>query len=329
MPKLPRWASFALLPFAAFCDGAAYYGMRTALFVYFLDAGQEPEQVSARLAAAGLANLAATAIAGGVAIAIGPWVGGAIGAGAMLAGALALGVLPVEVAGLGVFLISAGHGAVRVSMFGAGARAFPDFRTEQLRNATFLLMYGATNLAAGPLHVTKVDVPSLVAIGVGFLLVSAGLVTLLGAESVEDAMYRELDEEVGLKPDQVVVLGRTRGWLRYRLPARFIRRSEQPVCIGQKQKWFLLRLTAPDSAVTLDAHPDPEFDAWRWVRYWHPLREVVYFKRQVYEQALNELAPLLYPDGAPTPDDAAHRQHPMREPSADARRAGYLRQRRR
>ena len=114
-------------------------------------------------------------------------------------------------------------------------------------------------------------------------------------ESVEAAMFRELDEEVGLKPDHVVVLGRTRSWLRYRLPARFIRRSESPVCIGQKQKWFLLRLTAPDSAVTLDAHPDPEFDHWRWVNYWYPVSAVVDFKRDVYRAALAELLPALAP----------------------------------
>jgi putative (di)nucleoside polyphosphate hydrolase len=148
-------------------------------------------------------------------------------------------------------------------------------------------------------------------------------------ESPLDAMYRELEEEVGLKAEQVSVLGCTRGWLRYRLPKRFIRRHCGPICIGQKQVWFMLRVNCQEGDFCLDRCEKPEFDAWRWVRYWHPLREVVYFKRQVYEQALNELAPLLYPDGAPTPDDAAHRQHPMREPSADARRAGYLRQRRR
>ncbi|MBT4855088.1 MAG: RNA pyrophosphohydrolase, partial [Halieaceae bacterium] len=86
-----------------------------------------------------------------------------------------------------------------------------------------------------------------------------------GGESPEQAMYRELDEEVGLQPDDVSVLGQTSDWLRYRLPERYVRRRERPVCIGQKQRWFLLRLTADDAAVKLDAHPKPEFDDWRWV----------------------------------------------------------------
>jgi len=114
-------------------------------------------------------------------------------------------------------------------------------------------------------------------------------------ESVEQAMYRELDEEMGLTADSVEVLGKTRSWHRYQLPARYIRKYETPVCIGQKQRWFLLRLTAADSAVRVDAHPKPEFQSWRWVNYWYPLAAVVDFKREVYRSALTELLPFLLP----------------------------------
>lgn len=113
-------------------------------------------------------------------------------------------------------------------------------------------------------------------------------------------MFRELQEEVGLLSQQVTVLGSTKSWLRYRLPKRFIRRHCGPICIGQKQVWFLLRVNCGEDSFCLDHSEKPEFDAWRWVRYWQPLREVVYFKRRVYLQALEELAPLLYPEGAPT-----------------------------
>ena len=118
-------------------------------------------------------------------------------------------------------------------------------------------------------------------------------------ESPEEAMFRELEEEVGLQPGQVEILGSTKHWLRYRLPKRFIRRNCHPVCIGQKQIWFLLRARCTESDFCFDSTPKPEFDAWRWVKYWQPVREVVYFKRRVYSQALEELAPLLYPDGVP------------------------------
>lgn len=112
-------------------------------------------------------------------------------------------------------------------------------------------------------------------------------------------MYRELLEEVGLKPEQVAVLGSTRDWLKYRLPDRYIRRNCEPLCIGQKQIWFLLKALCGEEAFRLDRSETPEFEDWRWVRYWQPVREVIYFKRQVYTRALEELAPLLYPEGTP------------------------------
>ena len=112
-------------------------------------------------------------------------------------------------------------------------------------------------------------------------------------ESPEQAMFRELAEEVGLRPEHVQVIGSTRGWLRYRLPRRLIRESCQQVCIGQKQIWFLLRMRCNEEAVQLDLSERPEFDHWQWVDYWYPLRAVVPFKRHVYWRALHDLAPLL------------------------------------
>ena len=113
------------------------------------------------------------------------------------------------------------------------------------------------------------------------------------SETPQQAMYRELEEEVGLASEHVEILGSTRGWLRYRLPERFIRHSQQPLCIGQKQVWFMLRLISEENNVRLDLSNKPEFDHWRWVDYWYPLSEVVPFKRKVYQKALNELAPLV------------------------------------
>lgn len=110
-------------------------------------------------------------------------------------------------------------------------------------------------------------------------------------ESPEDALFRELHEEVGLTEADVSVLACTGGWLRYRLPSRMVRRNSSPVCIGQKQKWFLLR--AESEALQLDFHcgDKAEFDQSRWVSYWYPLAQVVAFKREVYSRALKELAP--------------------------------------
>lgn len=112
-------------------------------------------------------------------------------------------------------------------------------------------------------------------------------------ESPEDALYRELYEELGLTQSCVQMLGSTSSWLKYDLPSRFVRRNCEPVCIGQKQRWYLLRLRAPERSVRLDQYEKPEFDHWKWVNYWRPQHEVIFFKRRVYRQALQELAPLL------------------------------------
>jgi putative (di)nucleoside polyphosphate hydrolase len=109
-------------------------------------------------------------------------------------------------------------------------------------------------------------------------------------ETPELAMYRELQEEVGLSAHHVKILGRTRDWLRYEVPDRWIRREWRGNYRGQKQIWFLLRLVGRDCDVCLRASEKPEFDAWRWNDYWVPMETVIEFKREVYHRALNELA---------------------------------------
>jgi len=108
-------------------------------------------------------------------------------------------------------------------------------------------------------------------------------------ETPEQAMYRELWEEVGLKPEDVQLIASTNSWLRYKLPKRMVRRYAQPTCIGQKQKWFLLTLASEESSLNLDASDIPEFQGWKWVDYWYPVDQVVYFKKRVYRCALQQL----------------------------------------
>ena len=114
-------------------------------------------------------------------------------------------------------------------------------------------------------------------------------------ESAEQTMYRELYEEVGLKPEHVKILASTKHWLKYKLPKRYVRHGSKPVCIGQKQKWFLLKLTTAESNVNLRQTSHPEFDDWRWVSYWYPVRQVVSFKREVYRKVMKEFSSIALP----------------------------------
>lgn len=116
---------------------------------------------------------------------------------------------------------------------------------------------------------------------------------LATGETAVQAMFRELKEEVGLDRDDVEIIGSTRRWLKYRLPKQYIRHRSDPLVIGQKQKWFLLRLVTSEQKIRLDLSDSPEFDSWRWIDFHEPEEQVIFFKRQVYSQALKELEPLL------------------------------------
>ncbi|MEY4474280.1 MAG: pyrophosphohydrolase [Pseudomonadota bacterium] len=114
-------------------------------------------------------------------------------------------------------------------------------------------------------------------------------------ETPEQAMYRELFEEVGLNKKDVRILASTRNWLRYKLPKRLVRWDTKPVCIGQKQRWFLLQLMCNEADINMQRSSIPEFDGWRWVSYWYPVRQVVSFKRDVYRRVMKEFAATIMP----------------------------------
>ena len=112
-------------------------------------------------------------------------------------------------------------------------------------------------------------------------------------ETPKDAMLRELNEEVGLRPKHVEVIHRTNDWLHYRLPDSRVRISNGKKFIGQKQIWYLLKLVKSEDFIDINFFSEPEFDKWRWVNFWEPLKLVAQFKKTVYENALNTFYPFL------------------------------------
>ena len=112
-------------------------------------------------------------------------------------------------------------------------------------------------------------------------------------EEVEQTLFRELKEEIGLDEQDVSILACSKNWLKYKLPKRLVRLDSTPICVGQKQMWFLLMLESDEIQIKLDHSIKPEFDDWRWVSFWYPLYQVVAFKREVYRQTLLEFYPIL------------------------------------
>lgn len=112
-------------------------------------------------------------------------------------------------------------------------------------------------------------------------------------ETPEQAMYRELFEEIGLSYCDVSILTVMQCWLRYRLPDRLIRWKVRPLCFGQKQKWFLLKLLSQDTQINIKKQKKYTFDTWKWVSLWYPVREVVFFKRNVYRKVMKEFVNII------------------------------------
>lgn len=112
-------------------------------------------------------------------------------------------------------------------------------------------------------------------------------------ETPQDAMLRELNEEVGLQSNHIKVVHRTQDWLHYRLPDYRVRFSDGKKFIGQKQIWYLLKLVKSDSFIDINFFSQPEFDSWKWIDFWEPLKLVAKFKKTVYKSALKTFHPFL------------------------------------
>lgn len=111
-------------------------------------------------------------------------------------------------------------------------------------------------------------------------------------EAPRTAALRELAEETGLGPESVTVLAETEGWIRYDLPVDLVPQIWHGRYRGQEQKWFLMRLEAPDTVVNIETEI-PEFSRWKWMAAADLAANIVPFKRDVYAAVLAEFAPLL------------------------------------
>ncbi|MEX0339024.1 MAG: RNA pyrophosphohydrolase [Arenibacterium sp.] len=106
-------------------------------------------------------------------------------------------------------------------------------------------------------------------------------------ESPYDAAFRELWEETGIPNQLAEIIAETEGWLPYDLPHDLVPRIWKGRYRGQEQKWFLMRFLGADSDVNIQTK-HPEFSAWRWLAHDQLVANIVPFKREVYQQVLEE-----------------------------------------
>ena len=106
-------------------------------------------------------------------------------------------------------------------------------------------------------------------------------------EDPETAAYRELLEETGVKKQDVRFVASSSKWLSYDLPEDLIPILWNGKFRGQKQKWFLFNFLGEDGDINI-ATEHPEFSKWKWISKENLLKEIVPFKKSVYENVLKE-----------------------------------------
>ncbi len=109
-----------------------------------------------------------------------------------------------------------------------------------------------------------------------------------GDETPRHAVLRELAEEIGT--DRAEIIGEHPDWLTYDFPSDIRLGGGKTTFLGQRQRWFALRLLGADSDINLHREPTPEFNAWRWVPLHSVPAMVVGWKRPIYERLVEVFA---------------------------------------
>ncbi len=106
-----------------------------------------------------------------------------------------------------------------------------------------------------------------------------------GNENFEDAIFRELLEEIGT--NNITVLRESTYFRYYKIPHNITTQIWGGKYIGQKQKWFLLDFKGDDSEINIHTEK-PEFKNWKWSTPDDVIRDAIFFKRDIYTDVLTE-----------------------------------------
>jgi len=112
-------------------------------------------------------------------------------------------------------------------------------------------------------------------------------------EDPKTAALRELEEETGVRADQVEIVAGGDRTFKYDLPPELLGRVWKGKYQGQEQYWYLGRFSGTDADIDLSAHDPAEFQSFRWVEVQQLPELIIPFKRAVYEELVEEFAPLI------------------------------------
>ncbi|MEN8304140.1 MAG: RNA pyrophosphohydrolase [Campylobacterota bacterium] len=100
-------------------------------------------------------------------------------------------------------------------------------------------------------------------------------------EEVEEALFRELEEEIGTKKAKIVA--EYPEWISYDFPDKIAKKMKPYK--GQTQRYFLMKLKK-SAVIKLDtAHP--EFIDYKFVSVDDLLNHTAHFKKPIYETVIN------------------------------------------
>lgn len=102
-------------------------------------------------------------------------------------------------------------------------------------------------------------------------------------EEPEEAVKRELQEELGCEEDDFEIIAISKQWYSYEIPKHMRKRH----FTSQRQKWFLIQFNGTDDDIDV-SQDRAEFSKWKWVEFQDVPKLVIDFKKDVYKKVLKD-----------------------------------------
>ena len=105
-------------------------------------------------------------------------------------------------------------------------------------------------------------------------------------EKLEDAAYRELYEETGIKKAKIIF--KSKKWFQYKIPIPLKKKLRKGRYLGQRQKWFVMKFYGNKKKdINLNVSK-AEFSDWKWVHLNKLVDLIVPFKKKMYQEIIKE-----------------------------------------